>query len=385
MKSFFFLCMSFMFSVVFAQNKLMDSLENYMDVQAKVNNFSGTVLITKNHSVLLKKAYGFADYEWKIKNTIDTKFSLASVSKQFTAVAILQLAEQNKLSLKDKLSKYYPDFPKGDLISIKMLLTHNSGIGNDVEDLFSTNSSLGIEEVVKHIATKAFLFEPGEGTAYSNTGYYLLATLIEKASGQPFGQYMSENLFKRANMRNSGISSNDSIVSKMGKAYYEKDGQLIKNPYSNWKYNIGLDGVYSTVEDLRSWNKHLFDSTTLLSEQSKSQMFKTYNEEGFGYGVLVDPFYNHGHSLVGHDGGYYGTQTSLNQFTDDQVFIAILSNNGSPSYLLAFGLSAMIFGKEVELPYHHKKVEIDPALYDKYVGDYEGIKIHQKDGKLFYS
>ena len=104
-----------------AQNKLTSQLEDYMDAEAEINNFSGTVLVTKNDSILLKKAYGFADYELEVTNTINTKFSLASVSKQFTAVAILQLVEANKLSLDDKLVKYYRHFPKGDKISIKML------------------------------------------------------------------------------------------------------------------------------------------------------------------------------------------------------------------------------------------------------------------------
>ncbi len=367
------------------QNKLNIQLEKYMDAQADINNFSGTVMVTKNDSILLKKSYGFADYEWEIENTIDTKFSLASVSKQFTAVAILQLAEKNKLSLDDKLSKYYPDFPKGDLISLKMLLSHNSGIGNDVDDLFSSNKTVKQDSVVKYIMQKPLLFEPGTQTSYSNTAYYLLTTIIEKASKQSFAAYMNEHLFEKAQMTSSGISSNDAIVSKMAKPYYHKQARFIKNPYSNWNYNIGLDGVYSTIEDLYLWNKHLFDDTTLLSEESKKLMFTSYNEHDFGYGVLVNPFYNHNHNLVGHDGGFFGTQTSFNRFTDDNVFVTVLSNNESPSYLIAYGLAAIVFGKQVELPYEHIAIQIDPKVYDEYVGEYEGIKIHQKDGKLFYS
>ena len=368
-----------------AQNKLTSQLEDYMDAEAEINNFSGTVLVTKNDSILLKKAYGFADYELEVTNTLNTKFSLASVSKQFTAVAILQLVEANKLSLDDKLVKYYRHFPKGDKISIKMLLTHNSGIGDDVEELFSSNTALPQDSVVKYIMKKPLLFDPGTQTSYSNTAYYILATLIQKISKQSYASYLKEHIFEKAKMTNSGISSNDSIILRMSKPYYHKQGALIKNPFSNWVYNIGLDGVYSTIEDLYLWNKHLFDSTTLLSEKTKTQMFTSYNKDNFGYGVLVNPIYNHNHRLIGHDGGYYGTQTSFNRFIDDNVFVTVLSNNESPSYLIAHGLAAIVFEIPVELSYKHIKVQIDTKVYDDYVGEYEDIKILRKNDKLFYS
>ena len=356
-----------------------------MDAHALVNNFSGTVLVTRNDSILLKKAYGYADYEWKVKNTIDTKFSLASVSKQFTAAAILQLAERKKLSLDDRLSKYYPDFPKGHLITIKMLLTHNSGVSDDVEEIFFSNRSIKQDSVINYIMQRPFAFEPNAQTAYSNTGYYLLAMIIEKVSGQSYSTYLNEQVFKKANMTNSGVSSNETIIKKLAKAYHHKEGKLIKNPYTNWERNIGMDGVYATIEDLYRWNKNLFDSATVLTEASKRQMFTSYNEHNFGYGVLVNPFYNHGRDLIGHDGGFYGTQTSFNKFREDDVFVGILSNNESPSYLLAYGLSAIAFGIPVELPYEHKEVPIDREIFSEYVGNYEGIKIHQKGDRLLYS
>ncbi len=369
----------------YAQIVLNKKLEEYMDAQFSVNNFSGTVLVTRNDTVLIKKPYGFADLEWNIDNTIDTKFSLASVSKQFTAVAILQLEEKGLLSIDDKLTKYYPEFPEGDKINIHMLLTHNSGIGNDVDELFSSNTFFQSDSIVRYIMSKPLLFEPGTQTYYSNTAYYILTTIIEKASRQTFADYLNENLFEKAKMTNSGISSNESIIPKMAKSYYHKEGELIKNPYINWEYNIGLDGVYSTIDDLYQWNKHLFDDTLLLSEESKSKMFTSHNDHDFGYGVLVNPFYNHGRDLIGHDGGWFGTQTSLNRFTNDNVFVVVLSNNESPSYLLTYGLAAIAFGIPVELPYHHVEVAVDPTIYDQYVGEYEGVRIHQKKGKLFYS
>lgn len=356
-----------------------------MDAEVKINDFAGTVLITRNDSILLKKAYGLADYEWGINSTLDTKFSLASVSKQFTAAAIMQLDENSKLSIEDKLSKYYPACPNGDKISIKMLLAHNGGISNDNDEIFLSSKSFESDSIVNFIMSKPLLFEPGTQASYSNEGYFLLAALIEKASGKSYASYLKEHIFDVAKMHHSGVSSNDSIFHKMSKSYYWKDGVLIKNPYINWKYNIGMDGVFSTVEDLFLWNKCFYDSTIILSEESKKLMFTTFEESDFGFGVMVNPFYNHGHHLIAHDGGYYGVQTSLNKFVDDNVFITVLSNNGSPSYLIAYGLSAIVFGIPVELAYKHIEVEIDPVILNAYVGDYEGIKIHKKENRLYYS
>ena len=129
-------------------------------------------MVSKNDSILLKKAYGFANYEWKVKNVVDSKFSLASVSKQFTAVAILQLAEHKKLSLEDQLSKYFVGFPKGDAITLKMMLSHNSGFQMDFDELYLVRTDLNKDSVCAYLAKKPLLFEPGTSTAYSNIGYY---------------------------------------------------------------------------------------------------------------------------------------------------------------------------------------------------------------------
>lgn len=385
MKSGLTLIVLLVFTFGYSQKDISTKLEQYMDAQFAINDFSGTVLVSKNDSVLFKKAYGFADYEWKVKNVIDSKFSLASVSKQFTAVAILQLVENKKLSLEDPLSKYFAGFPKGDKITLKMMLTHNSGLNMDFDELYLTKTDLDKDSVYTYLAKKPLLFEPGTSTAYSNIGYYLLARVVEKVSGQSYPAYLKQNVFDKAKMYNSGVSSNDAIVDKMTQRYYFDNDKLVKNPYINWNFNVGHDGVYSTIEDLNLWNKALFESQTLLSEESKKKMFTSYNEENFGFGVIINPFYNQNHQLIAHDGGFLGAMTSFNKFTDDKILITVLSNNQSKSYYIAYGLAGICFGKEVELPYKHIQLAIDPKIYDQYVGDYENIKILKKDNKLYYT
>ncbi|OXG04275.1 CubicO group peptidase (beta-lactamase class C family) [Flavobacterium araucananum] len=384
MKSTLSLIVLFVFAFGYSQKELNTKLERYMDAQFAINDFSGTVLVTKNDSVVLKKEYGFANYEWKVKNTIDSKFSLASVSKQFTAVAILQLAENKKLSLEDPLSKYFNAFPEGQKITIKMMLSHNSGLAMDYDELYLSKTNLDKDSVYLYLAKKPLLFEPGTGTAYSNIGYYLLSQIIEKASGQSYAEYLKQNLFDKAKMYHSGVTTNDAIVDKMTQLYYLDNNKLVKNPYINWNFNVGHDGIYSTVEDLNLWNKALFDSEIILSEESKKKMFTAYNDQNYGYGVIINPFYNQNHQLIAHDGGFFGAMTSFNKFMVDKVFITVLSNNQSKSYYIAYGLAGICFGKEVELPYKHVQVTTDTKVYDQYIGDYENIKILKKDNKLYY-
>ena len=385
MKSGLTLIVLLVFTLGYSQKDISKKLEQYMDAQFAINDFSGTVLVSKKDSILFKKAYGFADYEWKVKNVMDSKFSLASVSKQFTAVAILQLAENKKLLLDDSLSKYFGGFPKGDKITLKMMLTHNSGLDMDFDELYLTKTDLDKDSVYTYLAKKPLLFEPGTSTAYSNIGYYLLARVIEKVSGQTYAVYLKENVLGKAKMYNSGVSTNDAIIDKMTQSYYFENNQLVKNPYINWNFNLGHDGVYSTVEDLNLWNIALFESQILLSEESKKKMFTAYNEQNFGFGVIINPFYNQNHQLIAHDGGFLGAMTSFNKFTDDKILITVLSNNQSKSYYIAYGLAGICFGKEVELPYKHIQVTINPKVYDEYIGDYEGVKILKKDNKLYYN
>ncbi len=353
-----------------------------MQAQVDVNDFSGTVLVTKNDSVLLKQSYGFADYEWNVRNTIDTKFQLASVSKQFTAAAILLLAERGKLSLNDNLSKFFPDYPKADSVTIHMLLSHSSGLALGFKELALT--TISSDSAYSEIKKIPYEFSPGTKSEYSNIGYYLLGKIIEKVSGETYATFLRKNIFEKAGMKNTGVSNHDSIISKKAKAYCRTEKGFVHNPYINWGFNIGHDGVYSTIEDLALWDQALY-GTTILSTEMKNRMFTSYNSENFGYGFVINPFYNQGHQLIAHDGGFFGTMTSFNRFTDDKLFITVLSNNESASYIIAYGLSAIVFQKDVELPYKHIQIKTDSRIYHKYAGKYGEIEILTRDGKLYYN
>ena len=368
--------------LVFGQQRTAAKLAEYMQAQATINQFSGTVLVSKDGIPLLKKAYGRADYEWNVNNTIDTKFQLASVTKQFTAAAILLLVDRGQLSLEDKLSKFFPDYPKADSVNIHMLLSHSSGLAMGFKEIaLSRISSDSAYAAIKKIP---YTFSPGSQSAYSNIGYYLLAKIITKASGDDYATFLKKNIFDKAGMNNTGVSNNDSIVPKMTKVYCRGEHGLMRNPYINWQINVGHDGIYSTVEDLALWDKALY-GTTILSAEIKKKMFTAHNAENWGYGFIISPFYNHGHQLIAHDGGFFGTMSSFNRFTDDKLFVTVLSNNESASHIIAYGLAAIAFGKEVELPYQHQRIQGDSTQYHHYLGQYDQVQILHLDGKLYYN
>jgi CubicO group peptidase (beta-lactamase class C family) len=378
----FILAILFFPAIIFGQKNVSTNLAKYMQAQVDVNHFSGTVLVTKNGSVLLKKAYGLADCEWNIKNTVDTKFQLASVTKQFTAAAILLLVEKGKLSLNDHLSQFFPDYPKADSVTIHMLLSHFSGLALGFKEI--ALSTIGVDSAYSEIKKIPYEFSPGTQSAYSNIGYYLLGKIIEKVSGEKYAAFLSKNIFEKAGMKNTGVSNNDSIILKKAQIYCRTENGFVHNPYINWEVNRGHDGIYSTVEDLALWDKALY-GTSILSEDMKKRMFTSYNDQDWGYGFAINPFYNHGHQLIAHDGGFFGTMTSLNRFTDDQLFVTVLSNNESPSYIIAYGLSAIAFQKEVEIPYKHVQTKADTSLYDNYAGKYGDMEILKIDGKLYFN
>ena len=376
--------------VLLGQKNTFKDIEKYMDAQSQINKFGGTVIIMQNDSVILKKAYGYADLEWNVKNTIDTKFVLASITKYFTAIAIMQLVEKNQLSLDDKLNKFFFSYPQGDKVTLHMLLTHTAGLPLDFDDLYMNSTIVSKDSAITIIKNKPYLFTPGTNCKYSNIGYFLLSQIIEKASGQTYEAFLKENIFDRAKMDDTGVCNNDSIISKKAKIYYRNGNSYAHNPYINWNLNTGLDGIYSTIEDLYKLDRALYGEI-ILSEKFKIKMTtqynKTYPDNGFidsyGYGIFINPYYNHNHYLLTHSGGFIGTMTTFDRYPKDNIFIAVLSNNESESHMISYGLSGLLFGVPVEQPYLHKEVAIDKDILKQYAGKYGNLEIINVDDKLY--
>lgn len=369
---------------------VQQKLAAYMQGQHDVNHFAGVVLVTRHDTVLLRQAYGLADREWAVPNTLKTRFALASVTKQFTALAILQLAERGQLRLTDKLSAFLPGFPAGTAITLHMLLTHTSGLALDFEELYLDRTSVTKDSALAFIRRLPVQFAPGTRIGYSNVGYFLLGQIIEKVSGMPFGEYLQRHIFQVAGMNDTGLNSNTALVSELARLYCRQGAGYLKNPYINWDLNIGHDGLYSTADDLAKFAQAL-RGTSLLSAASMTLMNTPHNQrfggngffDHYGYGVFIDPYYNQGHHLLTHSGGYFGAMTTLDRYPQDQLFITVLSNNEAESHWISYGLAGILFGKAVELPYFHRPVAIATTSLPRYAGQYGAITIGHAEGQLY--
>ena len=372
------------------QQQLPQQLAAYMQGQHAVNRFAGVVLVTRHDSVLLRQAYGLADAEWAVPNTPDTRFALASITKQFTAVAILQLAERGQLRLADRLGRFVPGVPNGDSISLHQLLTHTAGMALDFEELYLDRTAVPKDSALAFIRRLPVLFAPGKGLAYSNVGYYLLGLVIEKASGLSFGAYLQRHIFDVAGMTDTGLHSNTVLVPRLARGYLRQGAGLLKNPYINWDLNVGHDGLYATADDLARFDRAL-RGPALLSAASQALMTTQHNKrfpgigflDRYGYGVFVNPYYNHGHDLLTHSGGYFGAMTTLDRYPTDGVLITVLSNNEAESHWISYGLAAIVFGKAVEVPYVHRPVAVAPALLPPCAGQYAETRILYANGQLY--
>jgi CubicO group peptidase (beta-lactamase class C family) len=368
-------------------------LEKYLNAFLTVNNFSGTVLVIKDNKTLIKKSFGFADIEKKVPNNSDTKFRIGSCSKQFTAIAILQLQEKGKLSVHDNINKYLSNIPKGDSITIDMLLTHRSGLHdvyNDSTFEKANTPSLTKDKVLEMIKKSPLDFTPGSKYHYTNSGYFLLGLIIEKLSNQQFDEYMNDNIFKKSKMYSSGVDQNDTSLSYKAKGYTYENDKLTLAPYDNMDASMGNGNLYSTANDIYQYYLSLND-TVLLTQKSLKQLLKpeknnhtkgiTIFKGNYAYGVIVDSL--DGHPLITHGGWVYGFRSDITMFLKDRALVVVLSNNEDNVPTLSKGLQAVLFKIPVIYPYKYKERKVEAKSLEKFVGHYGAIEIYKKNDYLF--
>ncbi|OXB06667.1 serine hydrolase [Flavobacterium plurextorum] len=323
---------------LFAQNKAQQ-IEQLLAKYNEYGQFNGSALVAENGKVIFKKGFGSANMEWNIPNQTDTKFRLGSISKQFTALLIVKLAEEGKIKLDVPITTYLPDYPKanGDKITIHQLLTHTSGIPNytSLPNFFKDKSRNPYtpEEFVKTFSSLPLDFTPGEKFNYSNSGYFLLGYIIEKISGKTYEQYLQEIIFTPLKMVNSGYDHSD-IILKNRAAGYERQGKAIRNAaYLDMSLPYAAGSLYSTVEDLFLWDQALY-TNKLLTEKSMESLFKPYIKawNGFyGYGWSTYEVPNGENSklnVVEHGGGINGFNTIISRIPADKNLVVLLNNTG---------------------------------------------------------
>ena len=259
-------------------------MQQVVQSYADAGLFMGSVLVAENGRVLLSKGYGWADVEWNIPNSPTTRFLLASMTKQFTAASILLLEDRGKLSTDDLVKKYIPDAPAAwDKITIYNLLTHTSGI-SDAQPQVIPNPP---DKTVLHIRDMPLDFQPGEQWAYSSVVYALLGYLVEKVSGQNYGVFVQENIFKPLGMNDSGFDTNVAIISHRASGYRLGANGVENAERTNLVLAFSAGALYSTTEDLLRWEEGLFGGR-LLSVASLRKITTPFrNNYGCGSDFLA--------------------------------------------------------------------------------------------------
>ncbi|HEA29210.1 MAG TPA: class A beta-lactamase-related serine hydrolase [Leeuwenhoekiella sp.] len=298
------------------------------------DDFSGAVLVAHNDKIIEKRAYGLSSIEFDVKNSTDTKFNIASITKLFTAVATLQLYEQGKLKLNNPIGQYLPGYPNKlvrDSVTVHQLLTHTSGLNNfyvSDGDKMKNSAYKKISDFVPLFVNDTLLSRPGTKYDYSGSGFVVLGLIIEKVSGENYYDYVKDNIFTPAEMSSTAALEVDSIVKNKASGYTSMFGEskiLKKNDYYLTKASPG-GFHYSTLSDLFNFSKAL-RNYKLLKKEITELMFtpkvKGYNTH-LGYGIDVDQRYNQ--TILGHSGGWYGVHTELMDFMNDHYTVIILSN-----------------------------------------------------------
>lgn len=292
------------------------------------NIFNGTILVAENGKTIYKNALGYLDFETKEKLQINSPFYLASVSKQFTAMSIMILKEQNKLKYEDKLSDYFPEFPSySNQVTIRHLLTHTSGIPNHYR-LGAYKKDLTNQEVLEILIKQDTLdFNPGENYSYSNGGYVLLAMIAEKASAKPFHEFLKEQIFNPLGMNQSLVYDESKPEIPLRAIGHNNFGDI--NDYEI--LTTGAGGIYSTVEDLYLWDQALYTEKLVKSETLNDafEPFKLNNDSisnyGFGWKIEQDKT----GKIVSHGGALVGYRTYIERNLSSKNTIIFLTNRGS--------------------------------------------------------
>jgi CubicO group peptidase (beta-lactamase class C family) len=355
-----------------SENELRDRIGAYLAPFIDSGNFTGALLISRHGKVLLREAYGLANYELGVPNSPRMRFHIASVSKAFTAAAILQLQEKGRLTLSDPVSRFLPDFPEGDKIRIEHLLTHTSGI-RDINDLADyddfARSPHSLPELVAKFAGLPLQFQPGAKYSYSNSNYNLLALILEKATGESYPDYLRRHIFGPAGMEESGHDGDATTLIPLAAAGYEPAGEkgYENAPYIDWSTKTGNGSLYSTVDDLSRFDRALNREVVL-----KKATCQAYFVEGEGnrYGWYIGR--RLGHRVMSAKGRSPGFTAELDRFPDDDLTIILLSNSYSTVLQdpIAEALAAIVFGQRPVPPSMHR-VDVPPSVLASYAGEYQ--------------
>jgi CubicO group peptidase (beta-lactamase class C family) len=346
--------------------KIDELLKQYHDY----GQFNGSILVAENGKVVYKKGFGMANMEWNIPNQPDTKFRIASITKQFTAALVLQLVEEGKIKLDGKITDYLTDYRKdtGDKVTVHQLLNQTSGIPD-----YSTRPNFSAEisriryvvaDFVKKFASDDLEFEPGSKYRYSNSGYHILGAIIEKVTRKTYETVLQERILKPLAMTNSGYAHNSTLLEKQAGSYEKTPAGYVNAQYIDMSIPYAAGSMYSTVEDLLKWDEALYGDK-ILSAESKRLMF-TPGLGDYGYGIRINeqPIGKSDQKtkVIWHGGaGINGFASLISRAVEKRQTVIILDNGSNALNLPK--ITNSILGILNGQPYDAPKKSIVETLY----------------------
>jgi CubicO group peptidase (beta-lactamase class C family) len=385
-------------STMMAQTRIekIDALiSKYLDNE----RFNGSILVAEGGEVLLKKGYGYANFEWEIPCTPDTKFRLGSITKQFTSMLVMRQVEQGKIRLDDVMSRYLPDHPKAqaEKVTIRHLLNHTSGIPSytDVRNPREPRDARipwTQDSLMKVFSDLPLEFEPGTKFTYNNSGYFLLGVILEKVTGRPYERLLHEEILDPLGMKNTGYDHAAPILKKRA-AGYERTGGLKNAEYLDMSIPYAAGAMYSTVEDLLIWDQALY-TEKMISEKSKAEYYRPgLSNYAFGWivrnmaaGKSPDSVWT-----ISHGGGINGFNTVIVRVPAKRQLIAFLNNTGgAPLQEMVTGVLGILYDKpyaeprrsvarEMERTIGKEGLEKGLAAFERMKGDKERYELREAE------
>ena len=349
-------------SVVLFSQDLTKDLEALMGHYAETEIFNGAALVSKEGKVIYQKGHGWANMEWELPNTADTKFRLGSITKQFTAMLIMQLVQEGKLKLEDKITDCLPDYPakNGNRITIHHLLSHTSGIPNyTAQPDFKMRDPHSVEDFIATFSEKDLEFEPGAQFRYSNSGYFVLGAVIEAKTNLSYEAALKKYILDPVGMKNTGYDHHDTLLPKRAAGYERKLDRYVNAPYLDMSLPYAAGSMFSTVGDLFLWDRAL-ETQTLLSEDLKKIMFTpVLNNFAYGWILQERKVGDETVKTVFHGGGINGFNTLIVRFPHEGHLVVLLNNTGGTDLNgIAGGIAELLFGQ----PYKKPKTAVTAAL-----------------------
>ena len=337
-----------------------------------------SIAVVKGRDTILMKGYGLADLENEVPASAATVYRIGSITKQFTSAAVMQLVEQGKIGLDDDITKYFPGFPThGQRILVRHLLNHTSGIPSYTDIAgFARMMTLEVphDSLLAFVGRDSLMFAPGSGFYYNNSGYYMLGVLLEKVTGQKYGDYLTEHLFRPLGLESTYYCATGPIIKHRAQGYAVERGALVNASYINMNLPFAAGSLCSTVGDLVKWESALFGgkvvSAASLAQMTTPAKLTTNRPMPYGFGLAPDTV--GGHRVIGHGGGINGFISHEEYYPQDTLTVVVLSNTApAPSQQIARNAARLVLGLPLMTrPTPPAEVALDSTQRARYVGTY---------------